>query len=46
VRDPLRSAAAGDHADVHLWLPEPGVGRREEYIRHQREIAPASELRI
>src|SRR5712671_2308990 len=44
TREPLRAAAAGDRADVHLGLAELGVGRREEYVGHQRELAPASEL--
>ena len=43
--EPLRAATASDRADVHLGLAELGVGRREEYVCHQRELAPASELR-
>jgi len=45
TRNPLRTATAGDRADVHLGLAELGIGRREEYVCHQRELAPASELR-
>jgi len=40
----LQAAAAHDCADVHLRLPEIGVRHREEYIRHQDELAPVSEL--
>ena len=46
VRVALRPAAAGYRVDVHLWPPELGGGRHEEYVRHQREFAPASELDI
>jgi hypothetical protein len=45
TREPLRAATASDRADVHLGLAELGVGRREKYVCHQRELAPASELR-
>ena len=45
VCEALRPAAARDRVDVHLWLPELGVGHGEGYARHQREFAPASDLR-
>ena len=40
----MRAATAGYGANVYFGLAELCVGRCEEDVRHQRELAPPAEL--
>ena len=44
LREALRSAAAGDDADVDLGLAEGRGGRGEDDVAHEGELAAAAEL--
>ena len=41
--EPLRSAHAGGHAQLDLRLAELGAVRRQDEVRHHRQLAPAAE---
>lgn len=43
-REPLRASPARDRADLYLRLAELRVGRRQEDVGHQGELATSAEL--